>query len=134
MLELAELEHDILAIGKVEGHELEALSRRVYATGKIDRPTADFLVELHKRVEHRTPAFDKFVYQAIKDHILADGWIDAEQVAWLRRLLFRDRKIDDQERKFLNELKGEAKHVSREFESLFNECMNEPPEQHTCGG
>jgi hypothetical protein len=42
----------------------------VYAGNKIDRQTADFLVELHKRVQHRTPAFEKFVYQEIKDQPL----------------------------------------------------------------
>jgi hypothetical protein len=81
-----------------------------------------------------TPAFDQFFYQAIKDHILAHGRIDAEEAAWLRRLLFADRKIKDEERKFLQELNGEAKKVSPEFETLFAECMNEAPEQHTCGG
>jgi hypothetical protein len=33
----------------------------------------------------------------------------------------------------LHELKGEAKQVSREFETLFDECMKQPVEQHTCG-
>ena len=133
MVELRQMEQDILAVGKVEGQELDALSRRVYAGGKIDRQTADFLVELHKRVQHRTPAFEKFFYQAIKDHILAHGRIDAEEAAWLRRMLFADGRIKDEERKFLHELKGEAKQVSREFDVLFEESMKQPPEQHTCG-
>jgi hypothetical protein len=84
-------------------------------------------------VQHRTPAFEKFFYQAIKDHILADGWIDAAQVAWLRQMLLADGRIEDEERKFLHELKGEAKHVSREFEAFFEESMKQPPEQRTCG-
>ena len=134
MLELQQIERDILAIGKVEGQELDMLRRRVYAEDKINRPEADFLVELHKRVQHLTPAFEQFFYQAIKDHILADGRIDAEETAWLRRMLFADGKIDDEERKFLHELKGEARQVSNEFEALFNECIKQPPEQRTCGG
>ncbi len=48
-----------------------------------------------------------------QDHILANGRIDAEESAWLRRLLFAGGKIDDEERKFLHELKGEAKQISR---------------------
>ena len=75
MVALSQIEHDILAIGKVESAELEVLRKRVYASGKIDRQTADFLVELHKRVQHRTPSFENFFYQAIKDHILARGRI-----------------------------------------------------------
>jgi hypothetical protein len=134
MVELRQIERDILAIGKVEGQELELLRRRVYAGDKIKRPEADFLVELHKRVQHLTPAFEQFFYQAIKDHILADGRIDAEETAWLRRMLFADGKIDDEERKFLHELNGEARQVSPEFKELFDECIKQPPEQRTCGG
>src|SRR5690348_14394389 len=133
MQQLRQIQHDILATGKIDGPELEVLRRQLYADGKIDRTKADFLVELHKRVQHSTPAFEQFFYQAIKDHILSDGWIDGENAAWLRRMLCADGKIADEERKFLHELKGEAKKVSREFERLFAECMKQPQEQHTCG-
>jgi uncharacterized membrane protein YebE (DUF533 family) len=133
MRNLREIEQHILTTGKVDTPELELLRQELYAHGQIRRPEADFLVELHKRVQHLTPAFEHFFYRAIKDHILADGHIDAEEAAWLRRMLFADGKIDDRERKLLHELKGEARQVSREFEALFEECMKQPPEQHTCG-
>ena len=133
MLDLRQIEHDILAKGRVDGPELDVLRRQLYAGGTIDRRGADFLVELHKRVQHRTPAFEQFFYQAIKDHILSHGRIDAEEAAWLRRMLFADGKIDDEERKFLHELQGEAEQVSRDFEVLFKESMKQPPEQRTCG-
>jgi hypothetical protein len=105
----------------------------MYVDGKIDRQKADFLVELHKRVQHLNPAFEQFFYQAIKDHILAQGRIDAEEAAWLRRMIFADGTFDDEERKFLHELKGEAQQVSREFEVLFEESMKQSPEQRTSG-
>ena len=135
MLKLRQIEQDILATGRLDGPHLELLRREVYAEGKIDRRGGpDFLVELHKRVQHLTPAFEHFFYAAIKAHILEDGRIDAEESAWLRRMLFADGKIDDQERKFLHELKGEAKEVGPDFEALFKECMKQPQEQHTSGG
>jgi hypothetical protein len=133
MLKLRQIEQDILATGKVDGPELESLRRELYTHDKIERPEADFLVELHKRVQHSTPAFEKFFYQALKDHILAQGRIDTEETAWLRRMLFADGKIEDEKRKFLHELKGEAKQVSGEFEVLFAESMKQRQEQHTCG-
>src|ERR1700730_10083578 len=116
MPNLREIEGKILANGRVDTPELEILRKELYADGKIDRQEADFLVELHKRVQHLTPAFEHFFYAAIKHHILADSRIDAEEAAWLRRMLFADGKIDDHERKFLHELKGEAKEVGPEFE------------------
>ncbi len=133
MLKLRQIEQDILATGKIDGPELEVLRRQIYADVKIDRQKADFLVELYKRVQHKTPAFEQFFYQAIKDHILAGGRIDAEEAAWLRQMLFADGKIADEERKFLHELRGEAKEVSCEFEVLFAESMKQAPEQRTCG-
>src|SRR6476646_2337534 len=133
MLDLRQIEHDILAKGRVNGPELEVLRRQLYDSGTIGRQEADFLVELHKRVQHLTPAFERLFYQAIKDHILTHGRIDVEETAWLRRMLFADGKIDDGERKFLHELKGEAREVCAEFEALFKECMKQPPEQHTSG-
>ena len=53
MLTLRELEERVLANGRVEGHDLDVLRQVLYADGKIDRTEADFLVELHKRVQHR---------------------------------------------------------------------------------
>jgi len=134
MIKLRQIEQDILATGKVNTPELEVLRQRMHDHGNIGRAEADFLVELHKRVQHLTPAFDQFFYQAIKEHILTHGRIDAEETLWLRRMLFTDGEIDDEERKFLHELKGEAKHVSPEFEVFFGESMKEPQEQRTCGG
>lgn len=133
MVNLRQIEQKILANGKVDGPELETLRQSVYGNGKIDRQKADFLVELYKRVQHITPAFEQFFYKAIKDHILADRAIGAEEADWLRRMLFHDGKLRDEERKFLHELKGEANEVSPEFEKLFADCMKQPAEQHTSG-
>jgi hypothetical protein len=133
MLNLRQIEQDVLVNGRIDGHELEILRRQLYAAGAIDRRAADFLVELHKRVQYLTPAFEHFFYQAIKDHVLADGRIAVEEAAWLRQSLFADGQIKDEERKLLHELKGEAKEVSREFNVLFAESMKQPQERHTCG-
>ena len=70
MQNLRQIEQAILANGKVDGPELESLRRLLYAGDRIERREADFLVELHKRVQHRTPGFEQFYYKAIKDHIL----------------------------------------------------------------
>ena len=44
-----------------------------------------------------------------------------------------DRKIQDEERKFLHALKGEASQACPEFDQLFREAMKEPAEQRTSG-
>ncbi len=133
LLKLHQLGEKIVATGKIDGDGLEVLRQHLYAGGKVDRQGADFLVELHKRVRHHTPAFERFFYQGIKDHLLADGRIGPEGAAWVRQMLFADGKIDDRERKLLHELRGEARQASPEFEALFDEGMKQPQEQHTSG-
>jgi uncharacterized tellurite resistance protein B-like protein len=134
MVSLREIEERVLANGKVETQDIELLRQVLYGDGKIDRRKADVLVELHKRVQRRSPGFEQFFYKAIKDHLVANGRLGAAETAWLRQMLFHDGKIDDEERKFLHQLKGEARETSPEFEALFKECMKQPPLQHTSGG
>lgn len=50
MAELRQIERDILAIGKVDGQELDVLRKRVYAGDKVNRPEADFLVVSESRI------------------------------------------------------------------------------------
>jgi len=131
MLNLRQVQLDVMENGRVEGHHLEVLRRELYAGGTIDRKGADLLVELHKRAEHRTPDFEHFFYRGVKEHVLASGRIDAERAAWLRGVLAGGHWIADDDRKLLHELKGEAKEVSPEFESLYREAMKRPQDRHS---
>jgi hypothetical protein len=70
----------------------------------------------------------------IEQAILANGKVDGPKLEALRRQLYASGKIDDEERKFLHELQGEARQVSKEFDVLFEESMKQPQEQRTCGG
>jgi hypothetical protein len=134
MRELRHIEEHVDKHGRVNGHELEEMRQLLYADGKIDRKEANFLVELHKRVKNRTRAFEQFFYKALKDHILTDGKINARKTAWLQDALVSDGKIDDETRKFLHQLKGEATQVHPDFEKLIRKVMKQPPEQRTSGG
>ena len=123
-LEQRQLIEQVAADGRVETKELDALEAAFGADGEISRSEADLLVELHKRIERKNPAFETFFYKLIKRHILTDGRIDADEAKWLRQMLFADGKIDEREKKFLREVKGEAKEVSPEFEALLKESMD----------
>jgi hypothetical protein len=132
--DLREIEERLIANGRVEGLEIELLRGLLTRDGKVDREEADYLVELHKRVPHRSHAFEPFFYNMIKKHVLMDGRIGKEETEWLREMVFFNNKVEDEERKFLRELKGEAREVSPEFEAFFEESMKQPPERHTSGG
>ncbi len=134
MENLRVIEEQVIADNRVSSDELRRLREVLYADRKIDRNEADFLVVLHKRLRHRSRAFDQFVYNAIKRHLLADGRIDREETAWLRDMVFFNETLEDEERKFLGELKGEAQELSPEFETFLAEALKLPPEQRTSGG
>jgi hypothetical protein len=131
-IDYRQLMEDVLANGKVKGNEVATLRRELYADGQLDRRAADFLAELYKRTEYVSPGFEQFFSQAVKDHLLADGKLTAEKAAWLRQLLGDRAKVTERERRFLHELRGQAREVSPEFGKLLSEC-DMHIRQHTSG-
>jgi uncharacterized tellurite resistance protein B-like protein len=123
MPKIRELMHKFLLDGKIDGREVDSLCTLLYSDGTIDRQEAEFLIQLHRRVERVSPGFEKFFFQAIKQHVLTDGVIDKEEAAWLRQIVFADGKVDPREKKLIRELRGECAYVSPEFEALYVECL-----------
>jgi uncharacterized tellurite resistance protein B-like protein len=121
----------ILADGVVDEAEVKVLKKELWADGKIDKEEVEFLIELRNayqkkakaKKEELTPAFERLFFKAMEENVLEDGNIDASEAAWLRKMLFADKKIDDGEKKFLTKLKKTAKSTSPEFEQLYQECM-----------
>lgn len=118
MPKLRELMQDILADGKIDRLDVESLTDLLYTDDVVDREEAEFLVVLQRRVERFSPAFEKFFYQSIKRHVLNDGVINAEETAWLRKVILHDGKANERERKLIRELRGEASEVCPEFAEL----------------
>jgi hypothetical protein len=131
-LNVLQTAHDILVSGETDGPRMERLRQQLYADGKIDRSKADFVVQLHLRIEHQSPAFECFFFQVIKDHLLACERLGAEEADWLRRVLFVDGAFTAKERKLLSELKSEAqKKCSPDFEVLFLQGTRREHERFT---
>ena len=123
MSDLKKLKAEILADGRIEEEEVQRLQRELYADGQIDKDEVEFLIALRNEAASTCASFDPFFFKAIKDNVLTDGSIDAEEAAWLRQMLFTDGKIDDNEKQFLRQLRSQARQVSPEFQKLYDECM-----------
>ncbi len=119
----------ILADGKIDDTEVKVLKKELYADGKIDRDEVDFLVQLRNSAQKKAkgeplPAsFEKLFFAAVESNVLADGVIDAAEAKWLQALIFADKKVDDNEKKFLMKLKKGAKSTSPEFDALYEKCL-----------
>jgi hypothetical protein len=119
----------ILADGQIDDNEVKILKKELYADGVIDREEVEFLVELRNQAQKKakgadlSAAFERFFFKAVEENVLADGTIDATEASWLRAMLFADKKIDANEKKFLKRLKQQAKSTSPPFNALYDECM-----------
>src|SRR5262245_39351149 len=104
MSTLQDLKTRILADGQIDEAEARELRTALYADGKIDRDEVELLIDLRAQAKSACPAFESLFVTAVKEFTLADGNIDAEEAAWLRKMLFADGKIDATERQLLTAL------------------------------
>jgi uncharacterized tellurite resistance protein B-like protein len=121
----------ILADGKIDDPEVKMLQRELWADGKIDAKEVEFLIELRTTAQKKAkakketvnPKFETLFFKAIEQNVLRDGKISAKEANWMRKMLFADGKIDDNEKKFLNRVKKAATKTSPEFDQLYQECV-----------
>ena len=118
-----------LADGVIDDTEVKILKKELWADGKIDKDEVEFLIDLRNLAQKKAKkgklksAFEKLFFKAIEQNVLADGTVDDEEARWLRAMLFADKKIDANEKKFLARLKKAAKSTSPAFDKLYEECL-----------
>src|SRR5262249_37554112 len=121
----------ILADGAIDDAEVRVLHKELWADGKIDAKEVEFLIELRNSAQKKAkakkaavnPKFETLFFKAIEQNVLRDGRISAREAGWLRKMLFADRRIDDNEKKFLSKVKKAATRTSPEFDRLYQECL-----------
>ena len=120
-----------LADGRIDDDEVKILRKELWADGKIDKDEVKFLIEMRNRAQKKAkaqqaevnPKFETLFFRAIQNNVLKDGKIDPKEAQWLRKMLFADRKIDANEKRFLARIKKAAKKTSLDFDKLYTECM-----------
>src|SRR5262249_49090277 len=112
-----------LADGKIDDREYQIIHDEILADHKINRDEAEFLIDLRREAKSVSPSFDIFVHKVIKKIILADGTISDHEADWLRKWLVAQGRITPIDKALLNDLKNEAKSMSKGFIALYDECM-----------
>ncbi len=121
----------ILADGVIDDAEVRVLQKEFWADGKIDAKEVEFLIELRNNAQKKAkakkaevnPKFETLFFKAIEENVLRDGKISTKEAGWLRKMLFADNKIDDNEKKFLTRIKKSATKTSPDFYQLVEECL-----------
>ncbi|HEY7156450.1 MAG TPA: hypothetical protein VH575_20955 [Gemmataceae bacterium] len=121
----------ILADGKIGDDEVKVLQKELWADGKIVVKEVEFLIELRNAAQKKAkakkttvnPKFENLFFKAIEENVLRDGRISGREAKWLRKMLFADNKIDDNEKKLLHKIKKSLTQTSPEFDKLYHECV-----------
>ena len=122
----------ILADGKIGDDEVKVLQKELWADGKIVVKEVEFLIELRNAAQKKAkakkttvnPKFENLFFKAIEQNVLRDGRISGREAKWLRKMLFADNKIDDNEKKFLHRIKKAATQTSPDFDKLYEKCLD----------
>ena len=112
-----------LADGKIDTKEAKIIKDEIWADGKLDKSELEFLLDLKKSAKSVVSDFNKMLFAAIKAAVLADGTVSAKEAAWLRQFVLADGKIDEDEKKFLQDLKTSARAVAPEFDALLKQAL-----------
>ncbi len=113
----------LLSDGRIDLKETAIVRDEIFADDRVDKSELEFLFSLRKEAESCVAAFTELFFKAVKDHMLADGAISAAEAKWLRKMIFADGSIDEDEKKLMEALKHEARDVAPEFQKLYDECM-----------
>jgi hypothetical protein len=119
----------LLADGVIDDTEIRVLRKNLWADGRIDKQEVEFLIDLRNTAQKKAKgkalgaAFEKLFFKAIESKVLDNGVISAGEARWLRTMLFADRKIDANEKKFLRRLHKNARRMAPEFEDLYEDCV-----------
>jgi len=132
--ELEALEQRFMTRRRLDDSDAEELRRALRSDdGKISRKEASFLVRLRERVKDRTPGFEQFFYEAIRDHLADDELFSAADGKWLWKVLFADDQLDERETELLCQLRERARVVNPDFEYLLSACLEARPKQGSPG-
>ncbi len=126
MSKLNEMKKSILADGIIDEQEVKQLHEVLYADGIIDKEEAEFLFELNDAVSGKGnhPSWEKLFIEAITSFLIEDetspGEIDDNEAKWLIIKIEGDGKIDGIELALLKNLKSKAKKISPLLDKFFN--------------
>jgi len=111
-----------LADGRIDTREATIIKDEIWADGRLDKSELEFLLDLKKGATTVVREFNTMLFAALKAAVLADGEISAKEANWLRRFLYADGRIDDEEKRFLQELKAGARKTAPEFDELYKQA------------
>jgi hypothetical protein len=133
MAELYELRDEILRDHKITPSEVEVLREYIARDGRLDMEDVKVLVHLLSDAKEVCPEFDELFFPVLKEVILEDGVIAPDEQFYLLKMLYSDGVVRESEKRFLLELRDEAREVPPEFEQLCETALAAHPTNWSVG-
>ena len=134
MANLSQLRSQLLNDRQISGQEVEVIREYIREDGQLDIDDVKFLVGLLSEANSVCSEFDDVFFPALKDVILTDGRIGADEQFYLLKMLYSDGEIRDSELRFLEELRAEAEEITPAFETLYQNARTAHPTAWSTGG
>lgn len=113
----------ILADRQVSARETR-LIKEVISENEINEEELEFLIHIRNHTKTKHPKFEQYFFKCLKKYILKDGDVTSEKAQKIHDIITADEKVQRRERKFIREIKKEAKQCSSKYEELFAEYLH----------
>ena len=133
MSAIQELHTRVVRDRRITPDEVAIIQAQVRADGRLDMQDVKLLVELLSDSIEVCPEFDDLFFPVLKNVLLADGKILADEQFYLLKMLYSDGRVRDNERDFLRELRDEIE-PTPEFAQLCTTAFQCPDENWSVGG
>lgn len=134
MSNLSALRSELLKDGRITDSEVDVIRDYIHRDGRLDLDDVKFLVGLLSDAREVCPAFDELFFPVLKDVILEDGRIGQDEQFYLLKMLYSNGHIRESEKRFLQQLRREAREAPPEFEALCQEAMTAQATNWSLGG
>jgi hypothetical protein len=134
MPRLQELLDHCLTDRRITPCEVETIRGFIERDGRLDLEDVKFLVRLLSESSEVCEAFDDLFFPVLKEVVLRDGRIGADEQFYLLKMLYSDGHIRMREKQFLRELQREASEVPPEFEALCEHAFDAASKDWDVGG
>jgi uncharacterized tellurite resistance protein B-like protein len=123
---LQDLHDELLCDGRITDNEVAVIRDYLHRDGRLDLEDVKLLIELLSGAREVCPAFDELFFPVLKQVLLEDGRIGADEQFYLLKMLYADGVVRESEKQFLRELRAEVRETTPEFEQLCETALAAP--------
>ncbi|WP_372364705.1 hypothetical protein [Candidatus Uabimicrobium sp. HlEnr_7] len=113
----------ILVDREIDARETRLIKEMILEDSVIDEEELEFLIHLRNTAKTKHQKFEQFFFKSLRKFMLKDGNITSKKAQKIHEIITVDEKIGRRERKFVRELRVDAKKCSKKYDELFVDIL-----------